>query len=234
MTPYYEDGTVTIWHGDCREILPPTEYPARIITDPPYGTGAYETDTPPDLDLLADWVTGCPTVAVFGYPELLAYWCVVMRKHPSEWVTWWPTNKPSARTRLLPRESEHIAIFGEVVGAGLLTRPRSDDAMTRQIAAARGNDVNACRLGDVWRDPSPGAGFNGHLRLHPNEKPLSVMHKLVVLCSDPGDVIFDPYAGSGTTLMAAKANGRRAIGVELEERFCEIAANRCAQEVLAA
>ena len=133
---------------------------------------------------------------------------------------------------LLPRETEHIAIFGEVCGAQRMFRPRSADAMTRGIAVARGNDPELARLGDVWRDPSPGAGFNRHLRQHPNEKPVSLMAKLVELCSNPDDTVIDPFAGSGTTLVAAKAAGRQAIGVELDEAHCETAALRCSQEVL--
>jgi site-specific DNA-methyltransferase (adenine-specific) len=96
-----------------------------------------------------------------------------------------------------------------------------------------GLDPETARLGDVWRDPSPGAGHNFHLRQHPNEKPLSLMGNLVQLCSNPGDLVLDPFCGSGTTLVAAKAAGRRAVGVEIEEQYCQIAAERCSQEVLA-
>lgn len=87
-------------------------------------------------------------------------------------------------------------------------------------------------MGDVWRDAKPGMGFLHHLRLHPNEKPESLMARLILLCSDAGQLILDSFAGSGTTLLAAKKLGRRAIGIEIEERYCEIAARRLAQQVL--
>lgn len=67
---------------------------------------------------------------------------------------------------------------------------------------------------------------------HPTGKPLRLITQLVTLFSDPGELILDPFMGSGTTLRAAKDLGRRAIGIEIEERYCEIAVKRLAQEVL--
>ena len=67
---------------------------------------------------------------------------------------------------------------------------------------------------------------------HPTSKPLSMFRTFVERFTDQGELILDPYMGSGTTLRAAKDLGRQAIGIELNERYCEIAAKRCAQEVL--
>lgn len=225
MTPYYEHGGITIYHGDCREILPGLKAPA-VITDPPYGFGSYVTDTYPDIPL----VMGCgETVALFGYPETLCQWCIDIGRAPIEWVTWWPTNavaKAGGRHGGIPRQVEAIAIFGTEVDGAAIRETRS----TRSTLHHGLSDT--VRLGDVWRDASPGIGFNSHLRRHPNEKPLTLMSKLVLLCSAAGDLIIDPFMGSGTTLEAAKHNGRRAIGVELEEAHCETAAKRLSQEVL--
>ncbi len=232
MRRYYQDDAVTIYHGDSAEMVFLSA--DRVVTDPPYGTAAYEHDVAPNAGTLARWCEDFKTVAIFGYAERLVRWCMEARVAPDEWVTWWPTNTIGGQRRAakLPRECEHIAVFGEVLGAARLSRPRSNDSWTRAEAERRGHDTDLCRLGDVWRDPSPGVGFNAHLRQHQNEKPLSLMYRLVELCSDQGDTVLDPYAGSGTTLRAAKDLGRRAIGIEIEERYCEIAAQRCAQEVL--
>lgn len=232
--PYYDDEWVTIYHGDCWEHLS-LAGSSRVITDPPYGTATYETDCAPAPEVMLALVQA-QTAAIFGYPERLARLCVELGVLPDEWVTWWPTNTIGGqrRAKKLPRECEHIAIFGDVPGASRLFRPRSSDTYARRLAEQRGLDPDTARLGDVWRDSSPGASANRHLRRHPNEKPESLMGRLVQLCSEPGDTVFDPFMGSGTTLRAAKDLGRRAIGVEIEERFCEIAAERMRQEVLVA
>lgn len=233
MQPYYEQNGITIYHADCREILPHIGSVDLVLTDPPYGTRKYETDVPFDTRLLRQWIASVRTVALFGYPELLASWCVDAGVKPGEWVVWWPTNKGIGRSNDLPKETEHIAIFGETPGSRLLFRPRIQDKTCLAITSARGLSADEARLGDVWRDPSPGMMFNSHLRLHPNEKPLSLMSRLIILCAGEDDLILDPFMGSGTTLRAAKDLGRRAIGIEIEERYCEIAAQRLSQEVMA-
>jgi site-specific DNA-methyltransferase (adenine-specific) len=85
----------------------------------------------------------------------------------------------------------------------------------------------AGQWGSVWRWPVPKTD-----RKHPAQKPLGMMRELVSISSRPDAVILDPFMGSGTTLRAAKDLGRRAIGIEIEEKYCEIAANRLAQGVL--
>jgi hypothetical protein len=81
----------------------------------------------------------------------------------------------------------------------------------------------------VWNEPVIPTWNHRH---HKNEKPIGLMRRLIRLLSDSGQIICDPFMGSGTTLRAAKDLGRKAIGIEIEERYCEIAANRLRQEVL--
>ena len=230
--PYYSDELVTLYHGDCRDVLPHVEFDA-VVTDPPYGTGFYPTDT--DVftpDLLALLVDRSTTCAVFGWPEWLVGLCVSTGLRPSEWVTWWASNAgtKSAPSKTIVRESECVAVFGPVHPVKVArTRPLHIFTSPNQRGTSHG-DPDSRYASDVWTDAAPGVGFHRHLREHPNQKPLSVGVKLAELVG--GSSLFDPFAGSGTFLVAAKSLGRKAIGVELEERYCEIAAKRLAQGVL--
>lgn len=227
MSPYYDEGGIVIYCGDVRDVLPELGAVDSVITDPPFGFGAYETDVEVPLGLV---VAAAPRFALMAYPELLVKWCIDIGVPPTEWITWWPSNaaaKAGGRHRLLPRQVECIAVFGEGLHPDAVREPRSDNRP--RVNGERSDTVRAC---DVWRDASPGIGFNSDHRLHTNEKPLSLMHKLVELCSGAGELIVDPFMGSGTTLRAAKDLKRRAIGIDLVEAHCETAVRRLRQEVL--
>jgi site-specific DNA-methyltransferase (adenine-specific) len=229
--PYYDEGGITIYHGNSLDLLhlvvDEQRRPDAVLADPPYGFESYPTD----VVVPVRWLGAvAPRLALFGYPELLCGWCLELGKAPDEWITWWPTNatvKAGGRHALLPRETEAIAIFGADLNVDAVRVPRSENRPS--VNGERGDTV---RAPDVWRDASPGLGFNSAARLHPNEKPLSLLHKLVLLCSEPGELIVDPFMGSGTTLRAAKDLGRRAIGIDLVESHCATAVKRLRQEVL--
>lgn len=238
MTPYYEHGGITIYYGDCRDVLPLAA--DATITDPPYGTGYYATDR---TILNARMLTTMPRpCAVFGWPERLVSLCVAASVAPDEWVTWWPTNAAlrTSPVPFLPREQECVAVFGEVSGFTRLRQPRTASSARLVAADYRGDKWRGDSqgppgsrfMGDVWTDAAPGLGFQAPRRLHPNEKPVTVLSRLVEALTGPGAIVLDPFAGSGPTLVAAKALGRRAIGIEIEERYCEIAAKRLSQEIL--
>lgn len=245
MTPYYDQDGITIYHADYREVMPVLTF-GVIITDPPYGTSYYSSDTDEmTSSVLVSLNEKAQTVAIFGWPERLIRLCVEAQVVPSEWVTWWPTNAAlrGPHTHSLRSEVECIAVFGtHELATVRVERPPSAWLNPNWFDSAqnRGRDRKPAtidrammRASDVWRDPSPGLGVHHKKRLHPNEKPLSLMTKLVTGLAQLGDVICDPFMGSGTTLRAAKDLGQKAIGIEIEERYCEIAVQRLAQQVLA-
>jgi site-specific DNA-methyltransferase (adenine-specific) len=202
VTPYYSEAGITIYHGDCREVLPDVWFGAgAVVTDPPYGHGekwsggtwaanpiyelAFKWDAKPiDADLLAMVVGAAPVAIVWGgnYYSLPPSRC---------WLSW-------AKTQTM----DTMADF-ELAWTNL-------DRPSKQFRESRNPDGR---------------------REHPTQKPLSLMRWCLGFCPSQG-FILDPFMGSGTTLRAAKDLNRTAIGIEIEERYCEIAAKRLSQGVL--
>jgi DNA modification methylase len=240
--PYWQskDGRHVIYCADCLAILPHLTGVDCVVTDPPYGCGVAKqtNDATGVVEILSTW----KRKAVFGYPEILCEWCATWGK-PDEWVTWWATNgmiKGFATTGLW-KESEAIVCFGSNT-FHKLRRPRtafgqwvndewSDVEKKGENTRLKGEGKKDARLGDCWTDPSPHLGFTSNQRQHPNEKPVTVMARLVEGMSSEGETIGDPFMGSGTTGVACIRTGRRFIGVELEPKYCAIAVERMEREL---
>ena len=88
MKPYYQDKYATIFHGDCLELLPEMPKVDLVLTDPPYGESFYKTDVSIDIVKLWSLIESSPNKAVFGYPETLVEYSVLLKSIPDEWVTW--------------------------------------------------------------------------------------------------------------------------------------------------
>lgn len=225
MNPYYEDGQVRLFHGDCREI---TDWLAAdvLVSDPPYGIA---------------WEQG-EMGARRRRPNAPRY----SRHHGIA-----NDDDTAARDSVLSLWGDRPAImFGSFSLAPptgtrqVLVYRKPPDAGVRGAMAGFRRDVEAIYLIGSWptgiggrssvlataapcvSNPSSPAGRYGH----PHTKPLDVMEQLIDAC--PPGVIADPFAGSGSTLVAARNLGRRAVGVEFDERHCETIARRLAQDVL--
>jgi site-specific DNA-methyltransferase (adenine-specific) len=213
-TPYYTDESITLYHGDCREITAWLEADV-LVTDPPYGIG-YVSNMNRDR---RNSKLGRPVAADDGTDtrdHALALW----GDRPALVFGRWDAPRPTAvRARLVWDK-------GNSAGMGDLRLPwgRSDEEVY-----VLGVGFIGKRTGSVIRAQMLMSG--DHERPdHPTPKPLGLMDQLVAKCP-PGSVA-DPFAGSGTTLVAAKRAGRHAIGVEIDERYCEITARRLDQGVL--
>jgi len=243
MKPYYEQDGITIYHGDCRDVLPMLgrESVTLLWTDPPYGHGNHDGDFNARLNahrgladqpiandspeamravlnamlllavpvLRADCCCCCCCGGGGGGPRPTFAW--VADRMDRDGLTFfhsviWDKNNPGLGWRF--RRQHEMVMVAHRTGGKLSW---ADD----DIAVA-----NVQALGPP-RD-----------RQHPNEKPLDLPARFVVWTTRPGDLVLDPFMGSGTTLRAAKDLGRRAIGIEIEERYCEIAARRLDQGVL--
>lgn len=240
MRPYYSDDAVTIYHADCLDILPQVVGCGAVVSDPPYSSGGMfrgdrvaktlakyvnsdTMDKPPEfsgdnrdqrsfLAWCALWMTASRNACGVGSPIAVF----------SDW-------------RQLPTTTDAIQCGGWV-WRGIATWHKPGIRMQRGAFSGSSEFV-------VWGTNGPKIDHDGYAqnviacapvddKEHIAEKPGEVMNW--ILKTVPIDaVVLDPFAGSGTTLRSAKDLGRKAIGIEIEERYCEIAARRCAQETLA-
>ena len=227
MTPYYQDDAVTIYHADCFDILAGLEPAGMVLTDPPYNIpvgSAFVHGT-----VVGDGAGRHNDAPIVGWHELL--------DAPEQAVLIeFGRNHPDAVTE---RSAAHRAAGFEpwrqyvIVKSTPPPTPRpvfvsSFETATISIRGRR-DWYGGGYVPDSWRGRTPNARGNG---VHPTQKPVEPFRVLIEAMADPAWTVIDPFAGSGTTLRAAKDLGRQAIGIELEERYCEIAAVRMAQEVL--
>jgi site-specific DNA-methyltransferase (adenine-specific) len=239
MTPYYQDDACTIYHGDCRGILPTLGRFDLLLTDPPYGVTQQGWDV---TDSVAEVVAASP-LAVFTTGERLL--AALIGRLPERYRHIWVWDRVNRDTDFLNasrrplRSHELVAVFSVQAQYDFLPVKRSGSYITRRSQAGNGNgsygDNDATEYGKAIDGLHPRSiiafkGAKTNTQLHPTEKPVSLYEYL--LQSYPADLTVDAWMGSGTTLVAAKNCGRRAVGIELEERYCEIAANRLSQGVL--
>lgn len=222
MKPYYEHAGITIYHGDCREILPTLPKVDLVLTDPPYGINT-KSDGNGKLSPWADlcnsaywysaWIKECrDRLSHDGAMWTFLNWRSMVTFQKASCDVGWPI--------------ESMLVWDKCwIGTGGSRGLRPSYELCA-LWAMPGFALSDRGLPDVQRWPWSSVKPNGH----PAEKPIEGMD-WIIRQSDR-KFILDPFMGSGTTLAAAKKLGLRAIGIEIEERYCEIAAKRLAQEVL--
>jgi site-specific DNA-methyltransferase (adenine-specific) len=224
MTPYYEHAGITIYHGDCKEILPSIESDV-CITDPPYSEATHSGARTKPIKNRGDAGKLIDFSAITA--DILR---TILSKVARRWLIAFMDWRHIAEIECMPPNDMRFIRFGIWVkpnGAPQFTGDRPATgwegiAILHSNAEMRWNGGGSRA---VWTYPHPGGD------LHPTQKPVELICKLVSLFSEPGELVVDPFMGSGTTLVAAKNLGRKAIGIEIEERYCEIAAKRLSQEV---
>lgn len=206
--PYYEDSAVKIYHGDCRLILPELEPVDLVLTDPPYGMSFQSNyrnvkhDKIKNDDQLPLDLIYLAMFKAIKAAYFFCRWDNIKHMPPPKSVLAWVKNNWS----MGDLQHEH----GRQWEACCFYPKQSHEFIKR--------------IPDVITVDGTGND------LHPTEKPVELLK--VIIAANVGDTILDPFAGSGTTLRAAKDLNRKAIGIELEEKYCEVAANRMCQEVL--
>ena len=208
--PYYQDEHVTLWHGDC---LTETAWLSAdvLVSDVPYG-----------IDYRSNQRRQTLARSIAGDKDTVARDTVLQEwgTRPALIFGTWRIERPAGTRQVLIWDTKGA------LGMGAMDLPWKP---AHQEIYVLGRGFTGRRTSDVLTvAPVQSLGYNG--RLHPHQKPVELMQALIDKC--PPGIIADPFAGSGSTLVAAKALGRKAVGVELDERYCEVIAKRLAQGVL--
>lgn len=217
MKPYYSDDLVTLYHGDCREV---TEWLVAdvLVTDPPYGIGwkrgakqSRGDKGHPGIAGDADTSTRDAALDLWGDRPGLVF------------GSFYAPAPPRVRQWLVFRKGVDSGVVGSTTGFRRDLEPVFLTGPWPQRVAQWTSLIGSNAAGTAGIATRYG---------HPHAKPVDVLEQLIAAC--PDGVIADPFAGSGSTLVAARNLGRTVIGVELEERYCEKAARRLSQGVLIA
>lgn len=201
IRPYYQDDAVTIYHGDCKQIVPLLGKFDLLLTDPPYGININKSNRLAksrgfggeswDADVIPEWVIG------------------MMQRSADKHVIW------GGNYYTLPPSR------------GFLVWDKQNDGMDFADCEFAWTSFDSVARAFRFRPMNMDGG-----KVHPTQKPEKLMRWCILQAGDGVQTILDPFAGSGTTGRAAKDMGRKAVLIEREERYCEIAARRMAQEVL--
>ena len=209
--PYYQDDRVTLYHGDCREITEWLEADV-LVTDPPYGIpggrlGSHRTGVR-QVHADADWDSleiRDEALALWGDRPRAVFGTIKMHDaapaHRGVPLVWDKGDSPGMGDYTWPFGASYELVW--INGDGW-TGPRRNSVLRFDHSSSRATTVG-----------------------HPTPKPVGLMESIVKYA--PSGTVADPFAGSGSTLVAAKQLGRAAVGVELEERYCEVIAKRLAQ-----
>jgi site-specific DNA-methyltransferase (adenine-specific) len=245
LKPYYADKRVRLYLGDFREVLPALEAESvdLLLTDPPYGSTNLSWDRP--VDWLLFWkiiekLCRATSPMVLFASGLFTVKLINSNRKFFRYELIWEKNMPTgfldAKRRPL-RSHETVLIFvrkprssiynpqmvtGKVHKRGCAGAVARHYSTQRRTPASRSNKYYPR---SVLRFPN-----RTGRSLHPTQKPLELIMWLMRTYSNRGQMVLDPFAGSGTTLVAAQRLGRRAIGVEREEAYCRTAAERLTRE----
>jgi site-specific DNA-methyltransferase (adenine-specific) len=248
VTPYYQDDLVTLYHGDAMDVVPTLAGAACIVTSPPYNTlGSRIPARPTGMHRRSGWLA---KVSAVGYADDM---------DESAYVEWqaalasclWEVTVPGGsmfynhklryRDKVVLHPIDIVRSFagwslrqeiiwdrpGSTTFNARMFAPSDERVywLTRDGADHQWNQMAASWL-SIWRI-APDVGSP-----HPAPFPWTIPSRCIQATTQAGDIVLDPFSGSGSTVYAAKMLGRRAIGVELDERWCEFAARRLSQEVL--
>lgn len=237
MGVYYQDDYVTLYHGDALDVMEslPEDSVDVVLTDPPYSSG---TRREASRTLRAksmvrserEWF-GTDSLTSNGFTWLMramaleAHRLLISGGHLFSFIDWrmYPFLSGAIESADLRPMSLIVWDKGQF---GMGAHFRNQHELVAHFAKGDPGEAHRHDVGNVIREPAD------RLAPHPTSKPVPLLARLLSVVTPPGSTVLDPFAGSGSTLKAAKSIGSRAIGIEREERYCEVAATRLRQEVL--
>jgi DNA modification methylase len=227
VKPYYEQDGITIYHGDFLDVAAPLLVDV-VITDPPFGiSDAPIVTTRPRVGKRKAVSNDWHPESTWDANGINPRWCeeACLAAPVVAWFGHWRHREEVERAMRWQLRGEMVWAKDCHVGPPCPLAMRDERIWLFAASGIKGRtfETTVC---DVPMIPT------WAYKHHKNEKPEALMLRLVAFLSGVGDTILDPFMGSGTTLVAAKRLGRRAIGIEIEERYCEIAAKRLSQGVL--
>lgn len=232
VTPYYEQDGITIFNADCLDVLPTLEQVDHVITDPPYEAEAHTKGRRGGADHSGHYGEGRP----LDFPGITEEVREAAGREIGRVCRRWSLVFCQVEAAMIWRDALEPARY---IRTQIWRKPDGAPQFTGDRPGMGYESIVTCWGGD-GRPRWNGGGRHGVYEAytvkggsgHMTEKPIDLMRRLVELFTDPGDLILDPFMGSGTTLRAAKDLGRRAIGIELNEDYCRIAVERLRQGVL--
>lgn len=236
MRPYYEDETVTLYCGDAIEVM--ADLPDRsvdaVLTDPPFSSGGrLETTRAKQARMIRsvkdeDWIRGdgMSTQGFLWFMRLAAMqWHRILTSggHALAFTDWRMAPNLAAALESADLRQHPTVVWNKTYfGMGHVFRNQYE--LVVDVTAGNPRPPQRRDVGNVI-DCAPIRS-----KLHPTEKPQHLLRTLLSVVAAPGGVVLDPFAGSGATLLAARDLGAKAIGIEIDERYCEITATRLQQE----
>lgn len=244
VTPYYQDAAVTLYHGSCIDILPQIEIVDHVITDPPYARDVYiralgnntkKGSKTPDRLYKGASMAKLAAGDIGAIDEMIEPVSVECSRLVRRWVVVFSDAETTWRWR---KALEASGLRYIRTGAWVKPDPMPQMTGDRPCVGFEPCTIAHAQGPMRWNGGGKAAVWTYYIAKgnarpnHPCPKPEPLMLKLVQQFTDPDELVLDPFAGSGTTLRAAKRLGRRAIGIEVDEKFAEEAAKWCERSQL--
>lgn len=241
MTPYYEDHWVTLYHGDALDVLPtlPADHFDAVVTDPPYSSGGRQQATARsivskndnDIRDADEWFLGdnMGSDTYIRWMRQIAresLRAVILGGHAYVFTDWRQYTNLVTAWESVGWTLRSVIVWDKARGGAMGSFWRNNHEWVAVFAKGQPHPLRHRSCFNTWTGTKPQDSD------HPTEKPLSLLLYIIGAVAPVMGRVLDPFAGSGTTLVAAKDSGFRAVGVERDRKYSELAAERCRQEVL--